>query len=325
MRIGEESKQTVAVSFVPVQNQQAGSGKDAGAGKAVWFGGMNQSQSPIWQKKEQAMKQARKMVADAFETDSKVSEGISESRDKIKALKAASKEAEDELRKIEAQKAAWKEEYQVKDDSEEQQDLLLLGKRQASQRKGSGVILTPEEQERLSQIDQKGLTEYQQRCLEVNQDAETHRETLQNSLPQIQWLNQSISQTKIDMVKYLQMGKAQDAADAIMDAASKEVIAGLLAEARQHVDEQLEETKEKAEERKEKEEEEEEKIESRREESENRREQIEERMEQNRERNDQLVELSEEKNTLQDDVKLMLKEMGLLDEDIKGVSVDQLL
>ncbi len=352
MRIGENREEGLCISFAAMQNRQAAEGNQKqGSGRAgsVHFNGMNQAQSTVWQKKALAQKQARKLVADVFTADGKVTEGMRELRGRISEWKAESAKAAERIAAVEDQKAEWKEAYHVADDSEEQQELLLLEKRQASLVRGSGVVLTLEEQEQLSQIDQKGLTEYQRRCLEENADAVNCRSVIDTNRLKIIGANASIRDTKLEKLKHRYMGEAQDLADELMQAASREAADGLLAEAKQHVDEKQEEEKEKADERREEEEEKEETLENRREQSaeqearinslrehisareketEIRREQAAEQRDQYRDGQEQsrkFVEIDGKKETVQEDVRQMLKELGLLDEDIKGASVDELL
>lgn len=269
MKVGEKRDGVISVSFAIGQDEQAqgvqGKKQNAqGKAKSVQMGAPMQ-QSPVWEKKEAALRQARKIVSDVFEADNKVAFDMDKRRANIKTLKAESKEAAAELSKINDQKAAWKEEYGVADNSQEQKDLELLEKRQESETAGSGVILSMEEQARLAEIDAKGLTEYQQRSLEVNKDAITYRNIIESHKQEIKSENIAIRETKINMlaVPYEQgMGFAQDTAEDIKLAASKEAAFGMIGEVKDKFDEDLKEAQEKAEERKEEKEEKEEKLEA---------------------------------------------------------------
>lgn len=316
MKVGEKRDGVISVSFAIGQDEQTqgAAGKKNGAQgkmKSVQMGAPMQ-QNPVLQKKEEALRKARKIVADVFETDNKVAFDMEKRRANIKTLKAESNAAATELRKIEDQKAAWKEEYGVADDSVEQKDLELLEKRQDSKVRGLGVFLTPEEEERLAQIDAKGLTEYQKRCLEVNEDAGTFRSIVESHKQQIQAENAAIRDTKIDMlaVPYEQgMGHAQDVAEDIKIAASKEAAFGMIGEVKDKIDEETKEAQEKAEERKEEKEEEEEKLKARADAKEEQEERIEARREekaereQNLERNrERLAEQKKEAESLREQV-----------------------
>lgn len=288
MRVGEKKDGVISVSFVMGQNEQAqgATGKKQGKMKSVQMGAPMQ-QNPVQEKKEAALRKARKIVSDVFEADNKVALDMAKRRANIKTLKAESKEASAELRKINDQKAAWKEEYGIADDSQEQKDLELLEKRQDSQWPGSGIILTPEEKERLAEIDEKGLTEYQQRSLEVNEGAGMYRNIVESNKQQIEAENDAIYGMKQSILAkpYEQgMGFAQDTAEDIKLAASKDAAYGMINEVKDKVDEETKEAQEKAEERKAEKEEKEEKLEARKEQEEAQEERIRTRRENKAER-----------------------------------------
>lgn len=281
MKVGEKRDGVISVSFAIGQDERAQGAADKkngaqGKTKSIQMGAPMQ-QSPVWEKKEAALRQARKIVADVFEADNKVMFDMEKRRANIKTLKAESNEAAAELKKINDQKSAWKKEYGVADDSEEQRDLELLEKRQDSEAPGFGIVLSAEEKERLAEIDAKGLTEYQQRCLEINKDAGTYRSIIEGNKQQIKAENAAIRDTKIDMlaVPYDQgMGFALDTAEDIKLAASKEAAYGMISEVKDKIDEETKEAQEKAEERKEEKEEKEEKLEARKEQKEEQEERI---------------------------------------------------
>lgn len=284
MKVGEKRDGVISVSFAIGQDEQAqgARGKRQNAQektKSVQMGAGMQ-QNPIMQKKEAALRQARKIVADVFDSDNKVALDMEKRRANIKTLKAESKAANAELKKINDQKAALKEEYGIADDSQEQKDLELLEKRQNGQTPDS--VLSLDERKRLAEIDEQGLTEYQKRCLEVNQDAGMYRSIVESNKKEIKAENIAIRETKIGMLAtpYEQgMGFAQDTAEDIKLAASKDAAYGMIDEVKDKVDEEWEKAQEKAEERKEEEEEKEEKLEDRKEQEAAKEERIENRRE----------------------------------------------
>ena len=122
MKVGEKRDGVISVSFAIGQDEQAqgARGKRQNAQektKSVQMGAGMQ-QNPIMQKKEAALRQARKIVADVFDSDNKVALDMEKRRANIKTLKAESKAANAELKKINDQKAALKEEYGITDDSQ---------------------------------------------------------------------------------------------------------------------------------------------------------------------------------------------------------------
>ncbi len=298
MRVGEKKDGVISVSFAIGQDEQAQgtAGKKQGKTKSVQMGAPMQ-QNPVQEKKEAALRKARKIVSDVFEEDNKVALDMEKRRANIKKLQGESREAQTELNKINKQKAEWKKEYGVADDSQEQKDLELLEKRQDSEWPGSGIILTPEEKERLAEIDEKGLTEYQQRSLEVNKDAGMYRNIVESNKPQIKAENDAIYGMKQSILAkpYEQgMGFAQDTAEDIKLAASKEAAYGMINEVKDKVDEDTKEAQEKAEERKAEKEEKEEKLEARKEQQEAQDERIQTRRESKAER-EQALERNRER------------------------------
>ncbi|MBD5469431.1 MAG: hypothetical protein HDR21_14990 [Lachnospiraceae bacterium] len=298
MRVGEKRDGVISVSFAIGQDEQAqgAAGKKQGKTKSVQMGAPMQ-QNPVQDKKEAALRKARKIVSDVFEEDNKVTLDMEKRRANIKKLKGESRAAQTELNKINNQKAEWKTEYGIADDSQEQKDLELLEKRQDSQWSGSGIILTPEEKERLAEIDEKELTEYQKRSLEVNKDAGMYRSIIESNKPQIKEENDAIYGLKQSILAkpYEQgMGFAQDTAEDIKLAASKEAAYGMINEVKDKVDEETKEAQEKAEERKAEKEEKEEKLEARKEQEEAQEERIQARRESKAER-EQTLERNRER------------------------------
>lgn len=131
--------------------------------------------------------------------------------------------------------------------------------------------------------------------------------------------NAVIRQTKIERLKSDPMVKANEQADAVMEAASDEIMGMLIAEGRDHIDEKQEEEKKKAEEAQEKKQELEEKLEARKE----------DRKEQEQLTQD-IVEAAQKLNggtdsvaQAQQEIKDMLTKLKLVEDDVKGATVDQ--
>ena len=154
----------------------------------------------------------------------------------------------------------------------------------------------------------------------------------------------SIRAIKLERLKFREMEKAQDKAEDVMAAASKEVIGMLMEEAKDHVDEEMEEKKEEAEDKAEEKAEEEEKIEERKKDQEELEVRVDEAHAKNEEREELRREAEERSredavllgdmidagmggtggvSNAQTDVKNMLHKMRLLEEDLKGSIVDE--
>lgn len=151
----------------------------------------------------------------------------------------------------------------------------------------------------------EGLKEYNKQAMDTENELTTE--------------NAVIRQTKIERLKSNPMGEALDQADAVMEAASDEIMGMLIAEGRDHIDEKQEEEKKQVQEAAEKKQELEEKLEARKE---------------DREEQEQLtqdiVEAAQKLNggadsvaQAQQEIKDMMNKLKLVEDDVKGAAVDQ--
>lgn len=334
MKIGEQNQENI-LFYVSGTGRSEDSKTAAQGQKSFQIGGGIRQTSVVEEKKALAKKQAHKLVGDAFDKALKVDRDLEERQVKVDTLKEESAEANQRIQELRAQTEALKEEYGIKDDSQEQQDLLLLEKRETAERKPGTVIFTPEEEKRLAQIDQMGTTEYQERCLNIDRELSTHLDTYAENQLEIQTELAVIRGTKLELLKDRSMLKATNAAEAIMQAASQEAIGALYAEGKEYLDEKAEEAEEAAEEQKEKKEEKEEQLEAIREKKEQIAEVTEQTREKVREQNleareieeqtDVMVETDQVREDIQQEVQRMLDKMGLTQEDLKGVAVDEII
>lgn len=120
------------------------------------------------------------------------------------------------------------------------------------------------------------------------------------------------------MAKSQTMIKAQNTAEQIEESTRKEVVGMLLDEAKDHIDEEMEEKKDEALEKAEKEKEEEERIKKIKEEKDEK----EEFTEQVADSAQLFTEADSAMEDVQKAVKKVMDEMKLLEEDIKGAAVD---
>ena len=291
--------------------------------KSIFAGDMNKSFDPIARKRQQAKQQAMKIVGDAWANEKKLDEALADKRDRLKECRTLKQETENGLKEIDEEAKTLKETYGIRDEDQVKEDLELLDKRNASLEEGSDIKLTEEEMERLSQIDEAGLEEYRQK----NEELERRRKVLNERLGEVDneifAIAAALADRKINrpQIQAKTIMKAQESADEIMEAASKEIIGMLQQEAKDHIDEEMEEKKEAAEEKAEKEEEEKEKIEKVKEEKKEK----EEFVEKVADTTDFIVEADEVMKDVQKDIKKVMDEMKLLEEDLKGAAVDTTL
>lgn len=279
-------------------------------------------------RKQLAKKRAMKVVSDAWAGDKKIDSDIEDRRTHIQELRSEMIENADAVADYKARKEALKEEYGITDDSQEQKDLELMEETKAWRHDG---------------FDKKSLTEYQQRAIELAEIIDDRQTKADDAEKVIIEENAAIRSTRIERLKYHGMVDAQKEADEINAAASKEAIGMLIGEAKDHVDETLEEQQEAAKKKAEEKEEQEEKLEEQKEEKEELQEQLELKREENKDAEEARVEQRKNAREQEDlleaaeanytgaeslpsqikaEIKDMLQKMKLLDEDLKGAKVD---
>ncbi len=276
---------------------------------------------PIAAKREEARKKAMKIVGDAFSNELQVEDDLNSRRDKVRRLQHESGEAKKAINEIEEGREALKDLYGVDSDSKEEQNLKLLEKEVRSKMPGSDVVISKEEKEQIAKIRENGLSEYQERSLDMLESESYYHQVVYDNDIEIKTENQIISATKIEHLKSHTVIDAEKQADAIMDAASKEIMSMVADEAKTHIDDETEEKKEQAKAAKEKQKKEQEQIDAakaRRKESEELTEEI----------LDGVREASltaSDVNQAQQEIKDMVNKMKLIEDDIKGAAVDKLL
>lgn len=321
--ISANQNETAQMSAVKAQEDK----KVRGEVKSVNMAGVfanNGLQGQIDAKRRNAQKQAMKIIGDAWENDQNAAKNI-EDMSNLKNEKVMELNEQNKQKKgIEESKQKLQQEYGIASDSQEQKDTELLEKYQNSITGASDEHFSEEEIDRLKELQNTPLTEYQKRVLTLNArkgEMTRNAEKLQNA---ISGLTSSITDASIEQLKSRGMEMASDAAEEIMGAANEEIFGMLIADAKENMDEKLEEEKEKAEEISEKKEEQDEQIE---ESKENRREQEEliegqldmEQLKQTISAENQTVSQTTE---AQKAIQNILEENHLVSEDIKGIEID---
>ena len=261
--------------------------------KSVNAGGFlrkNDTQSQIEARRNNAKKQALKVVSDAWKSDNKSADSIADMEGLKQSKVSEMNEIRAKMKDIENTKKSLQEEYGVADGSQEQKDLELLEKYQNNMNGSSYDQFSDEELSRLKELQNAPLTEYQKKVLNLNRDME----------------------------------KASDAADEIMDSANKEILGMLIEEGKNNADEKVEEEKEKAEEAADKKEEQDKQIEEAQEKRKNQEEIIE--GQQNADQLEQDVSMQKQNTSKMDEaqknIQKILKEKNLVNEDLKGIEID---
>lgn len=237
-----------------IQNAEGKQDKKDTDSEIIFAGNLKLGDDPVGETRAKAERDALKVIMDTFSGEHKVDEEVKQKAEHIKKLDGDIKEQQSDIRELRNMQDELKAEYRVADDSEEAQDLELL-KREARTRDSrlKEPALTMDEQERLSAIHEKGLTEYQERVMglyrnEVFDQGEI--EDMRDEQKQDDAYRRDVRESRW---KRHDMIDSQKEAEEILAAASSEIKGLLVNEAMDHIDEKLEEEVEKAEEKKDKE------------------------------------------------------------------------
>lgn len=306
----------------------------------IFAGDLPMNKDAIMLRKQQAQKKAMKMIQDAWSGDRKTDQGMAEVRERAQQQREEAVMNHEKVAECEARKEKLREGYGVEPDSQEQKDLELLERAKFPSEGG----FTEEEQQRLEELEGQPLTEYQQRCLEIHREEAIFKNRAESAEMGAQAYAQSVSNMKIERLKFHKMTDAQNNAEKLLEETGKEIVGMLWDEAKDHIDETYEEKREEEKEKAEEKEEQEEKVEDIREEKEIIEERIETikedsheaeetRKEQEREARDEAELLKTMADAgmdvagagagVQAEIKDMLHKMKLIEADIKGIKVDE--
>lgn len=309
-------------------------GQREGNKSTIFAGDLGVGPDKIQLKRQQAQKQAMKIVGDTFAAERELDQSVAGMEERLKVLQDETAGCHEELKRIGNTRNELMEHYGVTEDSEEQADLELLRKEREANKPASGVTLDYEETKRLEKIHEKGITGYQTDMLELDEQQEVYEKNLSDGEAKIKSIRTTLSDTKIDRLKSNPMLEAQKQADEIMEAANKEIYGELVNEGKKHIEEKMEEEKEKAEKRAEEKEEQEEKeeaaeerkaemeqfIEGTKQQTEAKREELPSERDQ-----EQMASYNDPNNAKTEaakEIEEILDELKLIQDDIKGAAVD---
>ncbi len=272
---------------------------------SIYAGNLNMmnQQDDIAMKHVQAQKKAMKSILDQFTKDGAIDDNLAARRIHQSELANEAKAAQEEVGKIQDLRQQLKDSNEIDDNSEEQKNLELLEKSMdASQ------TLSDDEMEQLKNMGP--LTEYQKSALKYNSMEEVWQQRADDALQGITNEGKTIVAIKLELLKIHPMTDAQKEAAEIMDAANKEVIGSIIQESKDHIDEEIEKNEEEAEKQAEKQEDSESKTED---------------SKQNSEINDsdQLQQAVTTQDKMLRDLKTLIEKEKILDEDVKGITLDE--
>lgn len=295
-------------------------------------------ESRIQQKRDQARKQAMKLINDAWDADKKAADGIDAlNKDKQEQLDKLN-EYKQSLKDVNEREKQLQEEYNIDPDSQEQKDLELLKKYQNYSNGSDYADFSKEEVERLKELQNTPRTEYQDKALMLNGYRGEVRNRISLAEYKLMAISESVHDSKIDRLKSQDMLKADDSADKILDAAEKDVLGMVIDDTKENIDKKMEEEQKKAEEAADKRDEQQERIDKAKEERSEQQERIDESKQDAKEqreiiRNDAKTDILDINNGLskkdvnnveevQKHIQKMLNDEKLINEDLKGIKID---
>ena len=330
----------VVISAVP-KEQQALFGQKKRSG-VISAANADFNKSAIQKRREQAGKQAAKILMDAYAQSEQTDAGVKSMHDRIRELTDTVSTDKKLLADGEKRLKDLTEEYGIDPDSKEQQDLDFYDEL-TNRLKQNGIhpnfakhdrfsqmvidsgFATEEEVARFNEIEKKGLTDYQKSALEVRDVNRELAKEIADSEAGIKSLARGISEISIERMKNKVGAKASDQVEELMDAVSKEIIAMIQAEAKSNVDEKMAEEIEKGKEYKEIKEEREERLEEQREKRKEEEELLEEALSDITIISGSMDDTDQIQANVNSKIDSMLSKAKLLPEDIKGTNVDELL
>lgn len=281
-------------------------------GGSVFVGDMKATLSEnIFQKKLEAQKKALKTVINQFMQDGKTDDALQKCKDQKSEFEEEASKIQEQMNELLGAQKDLAETYGVTEDSEEAQNLELL--RKSMKNPGS---LSTKEQEKLSNLG--SLTEYQKSALELDAAKEVYQNRLDHLNQGVHSMNEASIGIINEDVKNHAMVEVEKEAAKIMEAAAKETVSQLINEAKEKFDDKVEDAVKKAEDKKE-EKAEEEKAEAQKAEAAS---SSEVSQASDSEINVQLTSTASDMTQVQNDIKSMVANKKILDEDIKGLLVD---
>ena len=231
--------------------------------------------SRIEAKREEIKTRVHQIIDKQFKSDSKLSDSSKGKLGKIDVEQDKLTETKGEIRRLHKSQADMREEYNIKEDSQEHQDVELIRKivelhkyeREEESSRRDDIIaalediaqsdahgyrsdwastLSDDEWNRAVELSSQPFTLYQEKCIADDSIEEYYNEIIDESNEEIKKNILEIEATKAVLANEHGMTDAQKIAEGIEKAGSQEIIGILQSEAMNHIDEELEEVVESA-------------------------------------------------------------------------------
>ncbi len=294
-------------------------------GNSYFYGNLasNRFMDPIEARKKEAQKQAFQIVENAWQADRKIDEDLRERRNRIADLMKECEEATRGIEELSQMQEQVKKDYGISEDSQEHKDLqLLLRQRKmfkdpSSRNTMSNDSLTAEEMEYVAKLKAAGLTDYQEKQLELEDAKGYYEQTITENKKIMREETAVIRGIRLERLKNDPMVKAVGESEKILEEAAQQIIGLLTEESQAHMEEISKEKKEEAEKLEEKQEELERLIRERKQEDE----ELEELLEIIAPMEMPESGISEEE--IRQQLDRIVSRLKLVEEDIKGTIVDE--
>lgn len=311
-------------SDMSIKNSKTGAKKNVKSISAGNLNNMTDREFDISQKRKSARKQAMKLISDAWDKDNKTAQNIKNMETEKADIAVQNSDLKSKLKDIDKSQKDLQELYGVAPESQEQKDLELLKKYQDNRNGVSNDKFSKEEVDRLKELQNEPLTEYQKKALMINSAKDAIRSQIDKNDLKAMNKTMSINSAKIEQLKSQDMLKASDAADSIIDAAEEDIFGMLVNEGKQNIDDNMKEQQEEAK----KAEEEKEKKQEQIDETKKKRQEEKEILENEQQADKLELDTSIKNQTVdhlseaQQQVEQIMKKNNLINEDIKGIEID---
>lgn len=311
-------------SDMSIKNSKTGTKNNVKSISAGNLNNMTDREFNISQKRKSARKQAMKLISDAWDKDNKAAQNIKNMETEKADIAVQNSDLKSKLKDIDKSQKDLQELYGVAPESREQKDLELLKKYQDNRNGVSNDKFSKEEVDRLKELQNEPLTEYQKKALMINSAKDVIRSQIDKNDLKAMNKTMSINSAKIEQLKSQDMLKASDAADSIIDAAEEDIFGMLVNEGKQNIDDNMKEQQEEAK----KAEEEKEKKQEQIDEAKKKRQEEKEILENEQQADKLELDTSIKNQTVdhlseaQQQVEQIMKKNNLINEDIKGIEID---
>lgn len=311
-------------SDMSIKNSKTGAKNNVKSISSGNLNNMTDREFNISQKRKSARKQAMKLISDAWDKDNKAAQNIKNMETEKADIAVQNSDLKSKLKDIDKSQKDLQELYGVAPESQEQKDLELLKKYQDNRNGVSNDKFSKEEVDRLKELQNEPLTEYQKKALMINSVKDAIRSQIDKNDLKAMNKTMSINSAKIEQLKSQDMLKASDAADSIIDAAEEDIFGMLVNEGKQNIDDNMKEQQEEAK----KAEEEKEKKQEQIDEAKKKRQEEKEILENEQQADKLELDTSIKNQTVdhlseaQQQVEQIMKKNNLINEDIKGIEID---